>query len=338
VYSSLRFHSTAACIVGSVVSAIDRSPVPEARTSDKEPASALGSADLPELFASADARAVAAQRHYLRATQWQLGLLVVAAGVGAYTWGRHRPDPGGIATAVLLFVIAIIKTHVLLSRSERIWYQSRAAAESAKTLAWRYAVGGEPFGIRSVDGEDADRLLISRLRDVLEPLSDIALPLADDRGQITPKMRQLRSSSLGQRKATYERGRVADQCAWYAAQAEQSERRSQRWQWTTLAAEIVGGAFAILRATTSFPLDVRGLAVAVVGVSAAWVETRQYSNMATAYSVTARELTDVKMLVPTVKTEQDWSTFVENAEQAISREHTLWQAARGGSLRKLHGV
>src|SRR5437588_4040327 len=250
----------------------------------------LENADLPELYAAADTKAIAAQRHYLGAMRWQLGLLVVAAGFGAYTWRGHRPDPGGIATAVLLFVIATIKIHVLLAGSERTWYQSRAAAESAKTLAWRYAVGGGPFGVRAFEGDQADRLLIDRLRDVLEPLEDITLVPVDDRDQITLAMRAIRSSPLHQRMATYEHGRIADQRAWYTARARENERRSQRWQWTTLGAELVGGAFAIVRAMTAFTLDVRGLAVAAVGVSAAWVETRQYSNTATAYSVTAREL------------------------------------------------
>jgi hypothetical protein len=43
-------------------------------------------------------------------------------------------------------------------------------------------------------------------------------------------------------------------------------------------------------------------------------------------------LSSIRSLIRWQETEADWSNFVDEAETAISREHTLWRANRGMRL------
>jgi hypothetical protein len=47
-----------------------------------------------------------------------------------------------IVGAVAFAAIACLELYLLVRRPEAEWYDGRAVAESAKTPAWRYAIGG----------------------------------------------------------------------------------------------------------------------------------------------------------------------------------------------------
>jgi hypothetical protein len=47
---------------------------------------------------------------------------------------------------IALVVILSTELNVRSVRPEDRWYDGRALAESAKSLVWRYSVGGLPFG------------------------------------------------------------------------------------------------------------------------------------------------------------------------------------------------
>ena len=61
----------------------------------------------------------------------------------------------------------------------------------------------------------------------------------------------------------------------------------------------------------------------------AWLQTKQHQTLATAYTVTALELASVRSKIAYQNNEADWAKFVSDAEEAFSREHTLWKASRG---------
>jgi hypothetical protein len=67
----------------------------------------------------------------------------------------------------------------------------------------------------------------------------------------------------------------------------------------------------------------------MVAAMTAWLQTKQHRTLATAYAITALELASVRTRIAHQATEADWATFVSDAEEAFSREHTLWKASRG---------
>lgn len=281
------------------------------------------------LYRSADATAIAAQKQFLLAIRVRLGLLVVAAVAGAVSVAGGGVDWSSFAGAAALVAAAIIELYLVRDQPERRWYEGRAAAESAKTLGWRYAVGAEPFGVEALSGRDADRLLIQRLDDVLTDLDDLAAePPRGGTEQITPAMRAVRAAPLPVRRAVYERWRIEEELEWYRAKSAWNQRRARQLTLAVLVFEVVGAIGGLLR-VTGVSVNLLGVAAAAAAVLGLWSQTRQHQVLAHAYAVTAQELSSIRSLIQWQESEPEWTEFVDDAEAAISREHTLWRAKRG---------
>jgi hypothetical protein len=260
----------------------------------------------------------------------RLAMLVGAAFFGLFTWRTTRSptDWAGAAAAFCFFAALLVEVYLFKGKPERTWYEGRAGAESVKTLSWRYMMGAEPFSLEGKQA-DVDDVFLRRLDDVLSVLKDLDLVLESSVGdQITPAMRAIRAATLDQRKSIYESERVSEQQAWYAKKARWNRDRAVRWTLAMLCVEGAGIAAAILKATGFLRGDLLGLGGAFVAAMAAWLQTKQHRTLAAAYSVTALELASVRSRIGHQTTESDWAKFVSDAEEAFSREHTLWKASR----------
>ncbi len=221
------------------------------------------------------------------------------------------------------------EVYLLTVRPDRQWYDSRAAAESAKTLAWRYLVGGQPFAKDQATDREADRLLLGRFAEITDGLRGFApVPVSDGGHQITPAMRTIRGLPLDDRRSRYFAGRIRDQQAWYAGRAVWNERRSSQWSVTLASLEAVGLVAAALKAAGAVGFDLPGIIGALAAGGVAWFQTKQHQTLANAYAIAAQELADIASREDWPVTEADWARFVDEAEEAISREHTLWCASR----------
>lgn len=287
--------------------------------------------DLPALYHAANQNSMEAQKRYLGWTAAGLVMLLIAAGAGALNpWWVNEDieDLWGLVAAAAFSIAMLLRLHLLTDRPERSWYGGRAAAESARTLAWRYSVGGEPFRIDQ-NPDEVDAMFINRLREILTDLGGTGITLPPDKNeQITQRMRELRVRPLEERKEAYRTGRIEDQRDWYSRKGRWHKVRADRWNLVLMFVEILGLVLAITRAVGAHEIDLLGLAGAVVAVGASWLQTKQHSNLSQAYSVACQELSAIRDLVPSKKTEDTWARFVTEAEDAISREHTLWRASR----------
>jgi hypothetical protein len=287
-------------------------------------------AELPAMFRAADRISTRAQRRLLRSTEQQLVLLVVAAVSGTFTWKPFGGplDWAGVIAVAAFIAAAVLRADNLRSKPEQAWQDGRMAAESIKTLSWRYAVGGEPFAIE-LPVEKADALFIGRLRETFRDLRGVEYVDAQDGfAQITDAMRGLRRASLVDRKRSYELGRITEQQAWYAGKAKSNRRQAVRWSVLVLAIELFGAIAAILKATSILSIDVLGITSAVIAGLTAWTQARQYETLARTYSIASFELSSIKELLRHVSSERAWAAFIDESEDAISREHTLWRASR----------
>jgi hypothetical protein len=279
--------------------------------------------DFPQAFREADRASLEAQRTYIRATRGQLLLLVVAGGIAVLEWRHGRLDPAALVAGTALVLAAALRTIVLRRAPHRRWYEARAAAESAKSLGWRYSVGGSPFGIAEAGAEPFFR---EQLTEIFHSLQSVRSP-EPAALQPTEWMRALRGSDRAARRETYRTARIQDQIAWYSAKAEWNRVRARFWSLTVLVFQVTGAAGAFLKGFGVVDLDLFGLAAAVAASGAAWAEAKQHGNLASAYRVAADELRKIDGLINEERTEQDWARFVGEAEGAISREHTMWRAA-----------
>ena len=285
--------------------------------------------DLPALYQAADTNSLEAQEGFLKKTSIGLVMLIVAAAAGALTYKLGSVDLMGVIAAAAFIIAVFLRLDLSSNRPERIWYEGRAAAESTKNLAWRYAVGAGPFRIDTTSPAEADELFTNRLRETLTDLRGINFVPSSAVGEhITHGMRDLRRRPLDERKTAYRVGRIEDQQRWYSAKARWNLTRARRWNGILLAIEASGAIAAVLKAAGVLELDLLGLAGAVVAAGASWLQTKQHFNLAEAYSIAAHELSAINDRISTQITEEAWARFVNDAEEAISREHTLWRASR----------
>jgi hypothetical protein len=291
---------------------------------------ALTSEDFPALHQSADDQSLNAQKSFLLWFKIRLAGIVVAAIGGAITLTTGRIQIGGVV-AVLAFAAALAAELILaIQRPERIWYEARAAAESAKTLAWRYMVRGDSFE-GHVDGADA--LFLDKLEDLLHDLDSLPVHvLSGHHLQISAKMREIRALSFEERRALYLAQRIHDQEDWYSKKAQWNAARANRWIVASVTCEFLGLIGGVLKATGLIGVDLLGIFATAAAAATAWLQAKQHQNLATAYGVTSQELALVASTLEAVTDESRWANVVGEAEGAISREHTLWRASRGMSV------
>jgi hypothetical protein len=265
------------------------------------------------------------QNHYLLAMRIRLGGLIVGTVGGSIFVSAGIVALGGWMALCGFLLALAAEIWNAVERPDRAWYEGRAAAESAKTLAWRYAVRGESF----MDSTDADHEFVYRVTELVHDLKNIDLPALSTTTQITDKMRELRGGSFEERRSAYREGRIEDQRSWYAQKADLNRKASHLWTLCLFALEGFGLVGGVLLITGAVTVDLLGLFAACAAAATAWMQAKQFRTLTAAYGVTAQELAGVKNELDGVRKEAEWAHFVGQAEEAISREHTLWRASRG---------
>ena len=281
---------------------------------------------LPGLFQGADRLSLRGQSRFLLGSRLRLVLVVVAAAGGAFSWQvGARFDLAALVTVVALVGAIVAEVWLLVEKPERDWYDGRALAESAKTLTWRYAVGAAPF--EDMDEQSAESRFIDELATLLrEAPSTAVAPTAAP--AVSNELRQLRKAPLAQRRESYLRHRIDDQAEWYRGKSEWNIGRAHLWRVVLLVLEAVGVVAALLRTVGLVELDLAGIVAALIGAGAAWLATKQHDGLGRAYAFAGNELSLARARLVGVTTQADWAREAADAEEAISREHTMWRASR----------
>jgi hypothetical protein len=288
--------------------------------------------DYPALFLEANAASTAAKRTYLNLNRGTLVLLVGGAGFAAASVAVDSVRFAFVvASALVLAASAFLTIYLKATRPEQLWYSGRAVAESVKSMSWRYMMGADPYFI-DLSAAEAGKKLISGLTDIARERKQLAPALGGaffELPQISEAMRAIRSLTLDERKAIYLTDRIKSQRRWYNREASRNRSADSRYfafiltfQFCALAAAIllVGHPESKIKATGVFA----SLASALI----AWLQLNQHKELAQSYCVTGIDLGLVQEQAQYVKNDRDLSDFVGDAENAISREHTLWTARR----------
>lgn len=285
--------------------------------------------EYPALYQAADHASLSGQHLSVRLRAAQLLLIITAALLGAIPFVVGGLLWGALLAGIAFAMAGLIEATMLTVQPDKAWYQGRAVAESVKSLAWRYAVGGRPFAETGPDGDPADALLAERIQQVLADFETFRIiPLKDAKHEITEWMSRLRASGLADRKAAYQRDRIDDQRTWYSSRARWNQGRSVAWSFGLLSVQTLGVVGAVLKGTGKLDFDLLGLMAAIAAAVVAWLQIKQHSALSQSYAHAAHELSAIQTLVPTIHSEADWARFVDSAETAISREHTAWRAKR----------
>jgi hypothetical protein len=284
---------------------------------------------MPQLFKAADKASLNAQNHFVNGTRLRLGLVVLSAALGVAAWrvGASQVDVVAIISTLLFVGALLVEGLLWKGRPDKTWYDARAVAESAKTLAWKFAVRGEPFLDEGLSEPDMIRRVVATLEDIRRQFRNLDLAPINAKS-VSPWMQDQRRAPWEERRAVYLSERLLDQKDWYAKKAAYNKRRSGQWRIALVVLEFLGVVASLAAVfSSSVPLFAPALA-ALVSAVVAWMETKQHDFNARAYSAAVADLAQAETRLEIAETEQAWSNEVKNAEEAISREHTLWLASR----------
>jgi len=310
----------------------DMAPIePAVSKSASTPPLVLRDEHLPAAFQATDLTSLKAQRRMVKLTALQLLLLIVSAAGGAVDQRLRTPsvDIGGVIATAGFVGTLIVGLLLSSTRPEKTWYRGRAGAESVKTLAWRYAGGGEPFEKQHLTEKQATRLFLNRLAEIVDQLRELDWPATKDIDQVTDQMRAIRQLDLQERMRSYCAGRLDNQIDWYRRKAAVAARRSTQWGWTAGLITVAGVAAGLARASTLIKVDLLGVLAAVVASATAWAQFKQFDVLASSYGLTAQQLGVVRADIHQIDNEDEWAAFVSQAEDGMSKEHTLWLTRRG---------
>ncbi|MFF3005047.1 DUF4231 domain-containing protein [Kitasatospora sp. NPDC057940] len=286
---------------------------------------------LPGFFWAADAASLRGQRRSVLLSAWELLLLVAAAATGSadgepWAWPAAAAYLGAIVLAVV----------ISRQNPQGLWYEGRAAAESVKTLAWKFAVRADAYQPPPHTLPDAEGLYRVQLGGVLGAFRDgrVVTPGAGaELAGITAAMRDLREQPLAVRREVYLRERIQVQHDWYRAKSRYCARAGALAGVLGVVLPAFGLVLAVLRALGAFTYDALGTVSAVAASITAWAQLRQYRPLAAAYGLAADELELIRrqlarLDVESADAEELWARLARDAEDAVSREHTTWQARR----------
>lgn len=281
--------------------------------------------DFPALYRSADKLSLDSQKHFFRILKIHLAVLVTAAILSAI----NITDKWVYVSQLLVLIVALgCSVYLWGVRPDRYWYAGRAVAESVKTITWRYVSRAEPFQTEDViaknDFKQSLRMIFEQNQDVCCKLTDYA-----DQEQFTGVMQEMRSSSLDNRKDNYCEKRIRDQRDWYAKKAAFNKKKANLFFWGLIIANFIGVVLAILKVTEInpiyLPVDVIiTLAASLLG----WMQAKRFTELSASYTLTAHEIGFINEQLERINTEDEFSKFVGDAENAFSREHTQWAARR----------
>ena len=281
--------------------------------------------DFPALYRSANELSLDSQTHFFCALRLHLVLLVIAA-----TLSITSISHWSIAVIQLLVLLGALLCSIYLfsKRPDRYWYAGRAVAESIKTITWRYVCRAEPF-----ESEDpvAKSEFQRKLKAIIDQNKDVAQSLTNhlDAPQITDVMTQMRAQALNDRKAIYAEKRIKDQLTWYAKKAAFNRKTSNYFFWALIIINSVAVLCAILRIRfVDVPFWPTDIFVATAASILSWMQAKRFSELAASYALAANEIGFIREQSLLSITDEEFSLFVGDAENAFSREHTQWVARK----------
>ncbi|WP_329165233.1 DUF4231 domain-containing protein [Streptomyces sp. NBC_01267] len=288
-------------------------------------------ADLPELFHSADAQAIARQGEAVGSTRAQLVLLVVGAAVAALPW---RAELGGgfqavgVLSALAYAGVLLLTFSTSRRKAKSQWQLNRSAADFIKSMCWRYAVHGAPFDAES---PDVDTLFTTRVEEQLQELRTVGWDQESPGASlITRQMRELRAKSFEVRKETYVRDRLIEQRNWYRRKQEVSRLATLLWSSAFALLTLVALVLCVLRAlSVTENTEVAAVASAAAASGVAWSEFRRHQPLISAHALVEEKLKALHLEMESRLSEKQWSSVVYETERVVSPQYTDWLARHG---------
>jgi hypothetical protein len=288
--------------------------------------------DFPNYFQASDTASVKAQKYYLNITRIDLLSMILASALAIYNYQSTESKLVVYVISGVLLLIGLVLTIILKTKKyEDVWYQGRALAESCKTITWRFVCCSEYFE-NSLDLIEAKRRFVERIRELSDEFKELSIAMNSrtlNLPIITDKMLEIRAYNLEARKDYYIKNRIEDQKKWYADKAEYNSEKYNFWFWCVIISQAISLiSIVILIVNPEFNWNFVGLLTTISAAALSWLQLKQHQELKQAYTTATQELNFIVTLTDQLTTEDGFSKFVLDSENAVSREHTLWLAQR----------
>jgi hypothetical protein len=233
----------------------------------------------------------------------------------------------------VLFISGVISLFLVFDKPEKGWYLGRAIAESIKTLSWRYMMHAEPFEL--TDPKEDLRKFTERIFNINKQANHdgfIPKPNKKHSDVITKKMIAVSSLDFEERKQYYSLNRIDDQIKWYGNKSEKNGRNAKIWSYLMIGFQFIGAIYLFWFFDTIKIVNLNNIMVFLATSIICIMEMNKYKELYQSYAFTKQELNIIKTKLAIITNEVEFKQFVTEAEQAISREHTMWLARRGKTL------
>lgn len=283
--------------------------------------------ELPGLHQAASDISENEQKKYFYCIGSYLVLLVTSA-IISYIFPQTKIL--SIVLVVLFLISLVVLIYLKNKKPQDGWYNGRAVAESVKTRTWRWMMRAEPYTCKQ-DLDVSKKEFISDLKEILSQNKNISIVLNTKEtinSPISDTMVDIRKLDIDKRLEIYKEQRINNQRLWYFKKAKFNKKRANLWFYTSVllhSLAILFLLYGIYDIQFSFPISVIST---MIGAMFTWVQSKKYIELISAYSLTAHEITLIYAESDFVKTEQDLSEYVNNSENAFSREHTQWFARK----------
>jgi len=293
----------------------------------------LETPEYPAMYNESDLCAIDNQKKYLRLFKLKIGLLIAVSIVTSVSINNLPGFAGlGLVIAIVLLALMVLTAIIELRRFDRTWFSSRAVAETIKKESWLFMMKAKPYD--SINVEDAIRIFLTNLRKILDSQSQISSELSahlQDSPQITETMKRIRNGTVVERLSSYIANRVHDQYLWYAGKSKLNRDLENIWFVLTWVFQFLAVSFAFIVFLISNPvINPVGILTTAAAAIISWMSVRSYRELSQSYGLIKQELSlleeQAKQLP--LKTEKELNDFVQEVEQTISREHTIWLSRR----------
>ncbi|MGJ1194546.1 MULTISPECIES: DUF4231 domain-containing protein [Sphingobacterium] len=278
--------------------------------------------DYPYLYKITDAASRNAQFYYINGIRTYLILLVIGA-IFAFLKPFLEFPIFWFTTVIFVIGLGLLLIQAF-KRYDEIWYNGRAVAESVKTRTFRYIMKAAPYN-------ESDAHFVQDLKDILKDNKVISenSGIDSDFDVVTAQMKKVRGMNLEDRKTYYLQYRIDEQRSWYAKKANWNKKQGTFWLGIMIVTNVIALVFSISFAVlkTDYSLSIEPLLV-IASVSLSWAQAKRFRELGSAYSLTVHEISLIREESARIATEEKFSDFVNDSENAFSREHTQWVARR----------
>lgn len=283
--------------------------------------------DFPNIFLKADCKSLSSQNSFTRLNVGILILLVVSTFISSI-----QIENGWVSliSSILLIISLILTIWIMHFQPEKIWYDGRAIAESTKSLTWKFITGTKPFGYK-LKLSEAEEKLIKNLKQIIGQKKEFFQLIGEEFGegdQITDSMRKLRKLNYEEKVEYYTINRLEEQRVWYYKKSKENRKNKNRTFFAIITFQVLAIVALLLDFYDITEFTVTPLMACLASSFIAWLQLKRFQELTESYGITATELNLIKTKVKHIKDETDFANFVDDAETAISREHTLWLARR----------